>query len=426
MSRGSFGDLDSDLDFDWTAPNQLGPEYLPRLQRIQAADPVFWSDSRQAWLITRHQDVQKGLTDARLSNHRLHLELERQLGPDLKASYPNYYRAICHWIFNIDGDSHTRLKRLMLRPFSSGSIEHMRPAAGQIIGRIIEQFSAAPTCDFYNDICLGFASATLLKCFGMDHVIDPARVYALSQSLHAPVTTVRPTLEILESAEAVCTEMNELFESQIALRRREPRDDLLTELVHAKDGHESLTEQEIVELFHVLLAGGFETTANTLALSVAALEQNPQQKRYFVAHMHDPAALVKMIEELGRFTAMTGSVMRRVAQEFEWHGRRVRCGDLVYLMICASNWDPAAFERPEILDLAAKRSKKSLTFGPGFHHCLGMFFAKMSIAAAMPAMYDAWAEVQVLEPLVYGPNFMARHCQRMPVRLHSRTHANGQ
>src|SRR5271156_3505805 len=135
-----------ELDFDWSGPNALGPEYLPRLQRIQARAPVFWSASRQAWLITRHQDVAKAFMDPRLSNHRLHFELERQLGDDLKHRYPHYYKAIVHWIFNSDGTRHARLRKLMFKPFDASPIGLMRPIAQRIVDEVIDQCRALSHC----------------------------------------------------------------------------------------------------------------------------------------------------------------------------------------------------------------------------------------------------------------------------------------
>jgi cytochrome P450 len=305
----------------------------------------------------------------------------------------------------------------MLKSFDAVSMEAMRPTAQRIIDEIIEERVAAPQCDFYRDFCLPFASRTLLAVVGVDRIMDPARAHAWSSALTLPITSVQPTREILEAAEAACIEMNALFHAEIIQRREFPQNDLLSRLVQAREQDEQLGEDDIVELFHVLLAGGFETTAKTLALGVDALERAPQQKLYFIEHCHDVDKRAKMIDELGRFTGMLGSVMRRVAVDFEWHGQLLRAGDLAYLVICAANWDPTAFEAPEVLNLAAQRNKRPLSFAPGLHQCLGMFLAKMSLSAAFASFYRAFEGIEALGLFTYGPNFMARHFERMPVRL---------
>src|SRR5271155_1871972 len=121
-----------DLDFDWTQPGAVGDGYIARLGRIRDHTPIFWSRHQQAWIVARHGDIIAGLADRRLSNRRYHLGLERR-AIDIGKPDGELLRTVRRWVFNTDGPDHTRLRNLLMKPFSRLQVERYRDRVTRIV-----------------------------------------------------------------------------------------------------------------------------------------------------------------------------------------------------------------------------------------------------------------------------------------------------
>jgi cytochrome P450 len=402
------------LDFDWLQPGALGEGYLIRLQQLQRVAPVFWSAHQNAWVVTRHADIIDGLKDPRLSNHRYHLTLEHR-ARSMEEQDGKLLQAVQRWIFNMDGTDHTRLRGLLMRPFSKSQIDRYRDSVRNNFVVAVDKTSRLKQIDFVNDLAFPFVAQALLDIIGMAHVVRPDELSLMSRTIVAAMVAKPRDLDIKE-ANQVISKVTSWILREIEDRRRAPRDDLLTTFVTLSEGGDRLTESDIVRLFQVLMLAAIDTTTNTMALMISVLDKSATHRDYIRSH---PDQLPAIVEELQRYVGMMNMMHRIAGSDFEWHGQQITRGDMVYFMLAAGNRDPQVYEDPNVLNFERKR-KVPLMFAPGLHHCVGHFVAKMELEITLEELFRRFDRVHVLEQPVILPNYMNIGFQRLSVRLEPR------
>src|SRR5690606_1507504 len=162
-------------------------------------------------------------------------------------------------------------------------------------------------------------------------------------------------------------------------RRANPREDLVTALVQAREADDTLTDDEIQMLVAALIFAGFDTTRNQLGLAMALFADHPDQWAKLGA---DPALAPRAVEVVMRFRRAVGAAPRWVPEDFEFDGYLLPAGTLVSLGTAAANHDPAAYDDPKTFDITVER-EPHFTFGGGPHYCLGASLARAELQEAL-------------------------------------------
>ena len=179
--------------------------------------------------------------------------------------------------------------------------------------------------------------------------------------------------DAMERVGGAAEELTEYFEAIIAVRRQEPRDDLISVLLAAEEEGSKLTHDELIKTLMLLLVAGNETTRNLIGNGMLALLSNPDQLQRL---RHNPDLLNSAVKELLRYDPPVQLDGRVVSQDVEIGGKHIRAGQLVISLIGAANRDPAVFEQPDVLDIGRKGTSH-LSFGRGIHYCLGASLAEL-------------------------------------------------
>jgi hypothetical protein len=208
--------------------------------------------------------------------------------------------------------------------------------------------------------------------------------------------------------------MAELFRELIAARRARPQADLLTELVQVEEEGERLTDDELVATCVILLFAGHETTTHHIANGLRALVSFPREMDKLRENPHlAPAA----VEELLRYDGPIGALVRIVARPHELHGKSLKEGERVFLLMNAANRDPRAYPEPDRVDLQ-RDGPPHLGFGFGPHLCLGFPLARLEGQVALPAVLRRWRSIEVAEDrLAWTDSMVLRGMAAMPVRV---------
>jgi cytochrome P450 len=171
----------------------------------------------------------------------------------------------------------------------------------------------------------------------------------------------------------------DMFTDYLAWRKKNPSDDLITELLSVEFEDETgatrrLRTQELLIFLAVIAAAGVGTTTQLIAWMGKVLGEHPDQRQQLV---DDRSLIPNAIEELQRYEPNSPHVARYVATDHvEFHGQTVPAGSALLIMLASANRDERHFENPDRFDVN-RRPGGHLSFGRGVHFCLGAPLARL-------------------------------------------------
>jgi cytochrome P450 len=386
---------------------------FPAYAQMRDADPAHWSPVLKAWVLTRYDDVRRVCLDtAGMSSDRLRPFFATL--PSAEAQrIADLMRYLTRWMVFRDPPEHTRLRRLAAKVFNVRSINALRPDIESIAGYLLEALQGRRELDLIADFAGPLPALVIMQMLGVPRTELP-RLKRLSDEMALFIGSARDSPDKYGRAEAATTEMAALFRELIALRRRAPQPDLLTDLVRVEDGSDRLTEDELVATCLLLLFAGHETTTHHIGNGLRALLRFPGELRKL---RDDPGLAAAAVEELLRYDGPIGAQVRIVQAPQTLHGKPLQAGDRVFLMMNAANRDPRAFPEPDRLDLR-RSGLPHLTFGFGAHICLGFPLARLEGQIALPALLRRWRRMEVAAPqLEWLDSMVLRGTKSLPLRV---------
>jgi cytochrome P450 len=223
------------------------------------------------------------------------------------------------------------------------------------------------TIDFVLDLANPVPGLATLQFLGLP--LEDWEAYA--GPMHAIVYTPPGSPEFAKASEDAFGIVLRLVEA-VEERKREPRDDLITYLVNSEVDGEKLPDERVVEMCHLVIAGGVDTTTSLIACALDYLDQNRAARQRLI---DDPALIPSACEEFLRYYSPTQALARTATRDVEIGGQLIRAGDRVLISWASADHDPTAFEHPDeiVLDRFPNRHA---AFGLGAHRCLGSNFAR--------------------------------------------------
>jgi len=406
-----------EFDVDISQVGRLGNAFLEELNKLRELDPVHWSAASRCWLITRHADVDDALQG------KLPLSLKRNVNiifggiPEEERAkrFPTLMRYIPDWIIEQDPPEHPRLRKLLVKAFNKKVVDSVRPFVRERVALLMDKLERQPQLEFNEEIARLLPGSVILKLLGLSQDYFP-KLRGWSAAFMEGIGVPYADMAAKKRADDAMAEMNAVFAAEIDERRRSPRDDLLSSMLAATEDGETLTEIEMLGALQVLIVAGHDTTSNTMTLGLAALAEHPDFWDYMYRR---PEKTLECCLELMRYIAMSTSQPRIAAEDFTWHGKQLRKGDLIFLMLAAANRDPRAFENPEAMDVH-RNNERSMVFAPGLHHCIGHLLAKMQVADFFGELVQRF-EAEILDPrLAFMPQVAFRGLYELNVRLKPR------
>ncbi|MFZ9285187.1 MAG: cytochrome P450 [Burkholderiaceae bacterium] len=400
------------IDWQPEDPATLADPY-PLFNRMRAEDPCHWSPRLRAWVLTRYDDVRRVCLDKDLlSSNRLKPFFAAMPPPEAER-IANIIRYLSLWMVFTDPPDHTRLRRLTGKVFSARSMQAMRPQVADISRWLIERIADRDEFDFIADYAGPLPCLVIMAMLGVprEHL---AEVKRMSDDMALFVGSSRVAAEKYDTAERATQEMAAYFRDLIDKRRAQPTPDLLSELVHLRDGDDRLSDDELVATCILMLFAGHETTTNHIANGLRALMRFPSEMQRLRA---DPTLAAAAVEELLRYDGPQGAQVRIVAQAHELHGKQLEPGQRMFIMLNAANRDPQAYPDPDRLDLL-RDGVPHLTFGFGQHICLGFPLARTEGEVAFPQVLQRWREIELVgaePPWINSLVFRGMH--HLPVRV---------
>ncbi|OZM74801.1 cytochrome P450 [Amycolatopsis antarctica] len=350
-----------------------------------------------AWLATRYEDVRFVLGDKRFSR-------AMSVGRDEPRAREGQTGS---GILSMDPPDHTRLRVLVAKAFTVRRVERLRPRVQEITAGLIDDMLAAgPPVDLVDAFALPLPVQVICELLG---VPPEDRVLFRAWSDAALSTSSLTAAEFERNRR----ELREYMSGLIALRRKDPADDLMTALIQARDDEDKLSETELVDLCIGVLVAGHETTATQIPNFVHVLLAHPDR----VAELRaDPELIPGAVEELLRFVPLgTGGGFPRYAVEDVLVGDvLVREGEPVVVAIGSANRDDARFADADELDFR-RTSNSHMGFGHGVHHCLGAPLARLELQEALRALFTRLPGLYLAGEPEWKSEMLVRGLRKMPV-----------
>ena len=393
-----------------------GPEFRvdPQLvfARMREQDPIVCQPGvdgeTMIWFVTRHDDAAAMLLDDKrfVRDQRLALT-EEELA---EFSMPPAFELIDNHMLNRDGDDHRRLRRLVTKAFTPKMVEQLRPRIQAIADELLDAVEERGEMDLSADYAFPLPITVIAEMLGVPHA-DHARFQEWSDAIITPALDD----EAIERASAQMGDFVAYLTEFFAARRAEPRDDLVSALLAARDDEDALSEAELFGTVVLLIVAGHETTVGLIGNAVINLLAHPDQLELVRA---DPSLLPGAIEEVLRYEGPVERTLNRwAATDVELGGHTIRRGQLVIAILNSADRDPDRFLEPDRLDVR-RADTKHLAFGRGSHYCLGAPLARLEAEIALETLFRRLPGLRLaVEPheLVWRPMPTFRRVSALPV-----------
>lgn len=341
----------------------------PVYRRMLAGCPVAKAAMTGSPVISRYEDVMWALRHPEIFSSAMDLQVA--LGTE-RPMIPQ----------QIDPPAQTRYRKILDPRFSKRRMMELAPKVRADADALIDAFVDEGACEFDQAFAIPLPCNAFLHLMGLPgEELD--NFLRMKDGIIRPHTLTDDMERVQEIRIDTGRSIYAYFEDLIDVRRRQPQDDLMTYLTEVELDGEKLTRNEILDICFLFLLAGLDTVTATLGCNIAYLAENPEQRRKLV---QDASLLDGAVEELLRWETPVTGVPRVLKKDVRIGGKELKKGELVTLLLGASNLDDGEFENAEDVDFARERNRH-LAFGGGAHRCLGSHLARMELRVALEAWH---------------------------------------
>ncbi|MFY0633131.1 MAG: cytochrome P450 [Vannielia sp.] len=361
----------------------------PFYHRARAAGELFWWEDYGQVACAGYATVKRLLKDRRFGR-----EMPTDLAPPVPARLQPFYNVEAHSMLELDPPRHTRLRGLVLRAFTSATVEAQRPALEALCARLIEAFPSGPF-DLIDAFCKPLPVITIATLLGVDTARAPD-LLAWSNAMVGMYQAGR-TRAMEDSAIAATRAFTAFLAEEITRRRASPSDDLISQLIAAETEGERLTAAELTSTVILLLNAGHEATVHSLGNGVKLICEQGLE-----AHASSPEEAPLLSEEVLRFAPPLHIFERIAREDVEVCGHAFKRGDRLSCLLAAANRDPEAYPNPDSFN-PARRGPSNMSFGAGLHFCVGAPLARLELQVALPALFTSCPRLALAAPPRFAP-----------------------
>jgi cytochrome P450 len=348
--------------FDLYSP-AIDADPFPYYAELRAKHPCYWSASAQLWILSRYDDIVEAARDWETfssSQGNLIDELPGRAGATLGTTDP---------------PRHDRLRALSQAAFLKRNLDRLIAPTLEIADRALDRIVDQNTFEFVNDFSSQITVGLLFRTMGL-----PDRDHAdIRRKVILAVSTDKSVKGRTQEHIAAFQEMADFLTAEVAARRANPTDDLITHLAEAEIDGDRLSDREVVLTTATFVMAGVESLSSFMSVLALNLCDFPEARRRVTA---DPALTAPAIEESLRFNTSAQRFKRTATRDVSLHGKTIRAGDKVVLAFGSANRDERKFANPDTFDIN-RRPLGHLGFGSGKHFCLGAQMARLVAEVAI-------------------------------------------
>lgn len=324
----------------------------------------------------------------------------REIPPEAARPAPEHlapFMAIeAHSMLEAEPPRHTRLRKLVMRAFTSREIKAQEAGLARLCHQLIDTFPDQPF-DLLSAYCTQVPVITICRLLGVPSDMAP-QLLSWSHDMVAMYQAAK-TVETEHAAANAAQAFSDFLASYIEQRRSTPADDLITGLIAAEEEGDKLSTQELIGTCILLLNAGHEATVHALGNGIKTMLQQGWDSAWLA-----PDGIENLVEEILRFDPPLHMFTRYAYEEIEVMGHTFKRGDQVALLLASANRDPAAEDEAEIFD-PTRPARTNMSFGGGLHFCVGAPLARLEMQIALPILFERCPDLKLAADPHYSNSY---------------------
>jgi len=357
----------------------------------------------RAWIVSRHDDIWTvDRTSELYAADRGYVNMWKVTPIDPKVGGKPA-------MLSMDGDKHRSQRGVMNKAFTPRMVKHLEEKFREYAINIVDAALEKGTFNFVTDIGHAMPMEALGDVLGVPRGQRP-QFFEWVDTFAAPFDTrITPSFEyVLNAIGALLNYSVELAE----LKRNEPGDDVITQMVQA--GLEVVSEDELMGNVALLASGAAESTRSALSHGMHELMRNPGQMAWLRERADDIPATA--IQEIVRIASPFTHLVRTATRDHELQGQQIKEGDIVLMLFVAGNFDERAFDEPNTFNLA-RENNPHLSFGRGPHQCLGKHVASLEMKILLEELLKRTRDITPAGDIDYVRDAYSRGVYQLPVTI---------
>ena len=300
-------------------------------------------------------------------------------------------------LLSINGDDHTRLRRLVSKAFTPRSVTRLDTTIVDVINELIDPLSVAGRAEIVADIARPYPVPIISAMLGAPR--EDWRLFTAWADDFFKIFTWR-VAEYEREILTAWAELDGYIDDMVADRRNSLTDDLISDLIRAEDEGDRLSIDELRMLAAGILMAGTDTTRNQVAAAVDVFCDHPDQWELLAER---PELAMKAVEEVMRYSPVIFGAMRIATEDVELADVIIPAGTFVMCNTAAANRDPDVYDEPDRLDITREGAAPMQTFGAGAHYCLGANLARRELAEALRVLAQRMRNLRRAGPVQWKP-----------------------
>ena len=386
---------------------------------LRANDPVHWTEEsdggRGFWSVTKHADLLTVSRNTEIFSSRLGIRLEDMDPEETEAR---------RTLMEMDAPEHTRLRRLVSRPFSPKSVNEYEAAVRELAASVLDSLRGQNDFDFVARVARELPIRMLGRLLGLPE----DDLEWLVQRGDALIGNTDPDFtdfvvdqvdtsdyRLLPFRSPVALELFEYATHALAERRLTPTHDVLAALLEPNSDGDTLDDLALKNFFTLMVAAGNDTTRYSMTSGLVALIERPEL--YAALPTMSIEQRKALVEEMLRWSSVTMHFRRTVMRDTELGGKELKAGDKVVMWFTSANFDEEHFESPN--EFRADRTPNDhVTFGLHSPHlCLGAHLARLEMRVIFEEIVQRWSSVSLAgEPERLRSNFISG-MKKLPIHV---------
>jgi cytochrome P450 len=367
-------------------------------EEMRNTHPVWLDESSGCWHVFRYADANTISTDYKLFSSE---RRRRRFAPASNTDQAGSEQIGGRSLLAMDPPQHRQYRNLVSPSFTPRALARLSGRIATITQELLDQISSSGHTDIVTDIAYPLPTIVIAEMLGVptsDRPLFKQWADGLLSSQLSDAEFTKPDEQQRNSPEMervsnLFKEMSDYFKTALEDRRRQPRDDMMSELLSAEVDGEHMNMPDATSFCILLLLAGHVTTTNLISQAIRCFDEHPaalEQVR------KDPTLMPGAVEEILRYASPVWRISRNTTEDVTIEGVTIPADSLVFAWLASANRDERQFPEPQRFDIT-RNPNRHIAFGHGIHFCVGAPLSRLETAVALPMIVEQLRNFHVVQ-----------------------------